>query len=397
MTNVERFEGRQRPVKHRKSLVAGSALMVTAALVLSSAAYADQLTDAQQKQKSLQGQQQQTKQKIGELSSREASLKTQITTLEDQLSNLQGSIDGTQVDIQKLDAQISSSKQKISDTQKKLTGQYNQLQERIRIMYEDGNASYLEVLFSSTSFTDMLDRLQLLSMIAEQDRKMMQDVEATKKDLDQKQNDLQTQQSEQKRVYVSLLSKQKEQKDKQTQEQQLLGQVHDQKVQEQADLQNENAALASVAATIQSLQSQVGTYTGPASGWVWPVPSCHTISSPYGWRWNHTDFHPGIDIPGAYGSTIVAATSGKVLMAGPASGYGNWVVIESANNLMEIYGHMTGPSIRVHAGQQVSAGQPIAAIGDEGESTGPHLHFEIATGFSGGYPVSTNPTPYVHP
>lgn len=102
-------------------------------------------------------------------------------------------------------------------------------------------------------------------------------------------------------------------------------------------------------------------------------PTKGRFTSGYGPRWGRT--HYGIDIANSIGTPILAVMDGKVIAAGPASGYGNWVVIEHAGGEKSIYGHMK--TINVSVGQQVSAGQKIAEIGNEGRSTGPHLHFEI--------------------
>lgn len=88
-----------------------------------------------------------------------------------------------------------------------------------------------------------------------------------------------------------------------------------------------------------------------------------------------------------------------VAEAGPAAGFGNWVVLnhttETGQIISTVYGHMAASTILVRAGQQVAAGQQIAAIGSEGESTGPHLHFEVWNGgrLAGG--TAIDPAPFL--
>lgn len=113
------------------------------------------------------------------------------------------------------------------------------------------------------------------------------------------------------------------------------------------------------------------------AGWV--APAIGPISSGFGNRpWpNHpgqVEFHPGIDIAAPLGAPIYAAADGYVEYAGPASGFGNEVVLTHADGVTTVYGHMS--TIFVSSGP-VHAGQPIALVGSEGESTGPHLHFEV--------------------
>ena len=102
-------------------------------------------------------------------------------------------------------------------------------------------------------------------------------------------------------------------------------------------------------------------------------PTSGTLTSGFGQRWG--TMHNGIDVANSVGTPIVAVMDGTVINAGPAQGFGNWVVIKHDGGEVSVYGHMRNYSVSV--GQRVSAGEQIAQIGNEGRSTGPHLHFEI--------------------
>lgn len=95
-------------------------------------------------------------------------------------------------------------------------------------------------------------------------------------------------------------------------------------------------------------------------------------------RWGQ--FHPGLDIAAPLGTPIVAASDGVVLSAGPASGYGYAIYLQDTENNVQIYGHMR--YLNVEAGQTVRAGDLVAWVGNEGRSTGPHLHFQVEQGGS---------------
>ena len=113
------------------------------------------------------------------------------------------------------------------------------------------------------------------------------------------------------------------------------------------------------------------------------LPTAGVVSTCFCMRWNQ--MHWGLDLAAPLGTPIVAAADGVVLRAGPATGYGNAIYIQDSDGDVEIYGHMR--YLYVSAGDVVSAGDLIAKVGSEGQSTGPHLHFEIHVGSMSGTPT----------
>lgn len=112
--------------------------------------------------------------------------------------------------------------------------------------------------------------------------------------------------------------------------------------------------------------------------WVWPLPGRGRISSRFGRRicpFHGPETHTGIDLPAPSGTKIIAARPGRVEKAGASGGYGNLVIVDHGGGFKTRYAHCSG--FLVGAGAQVSAGQPIAKVGSTGNSTGPHLHFEV--------------------
>jgi murein DD-endopeptidase MepM/ murein hydrolase activator NlpD len=103
------------------------------------------------------------------------------------------------------------------------------------------------------------------------------------------------------------------------------------------------------------------------------LPTVGTFTSGYGSRWG--TMHWGIDLANRIGTPIVAAADGVVVESGPASGFGMWIRIEHADGTITVYGHIDRSL--VHEGQHVQAGEQIATMGNRGQSTGPHLHFEV--------------------
>ncbi len=134
--------------------------------------------------------------------------------------------------------------------------------------------------------------------------------------------------------------------------------------------------------TVGTKTSYNGVYIGSASnkGFLWPAPSCHYVSSPYGWR--SRGWHSGIDLVksggGALGTPVIASKSGRVeVVQRSSSGYGQMVLINHGDGYKTRYAHMVKGSIKVSVGDYVEAGQTIGKVGSTGNSTGPHLHFEV--------------------
>lgn len=148
--------------------------------------------------------------------------------------------------------------------------------------------------------------------------------------------------------------------------------------------------------TVGTKTTYNGVYIGSASekGFLWPAPSCHYVSSAYGWR--SRGWHSGIDLVrsggGASGTPVIASRSGRVeVVQRSNSGYGYMVLINHGDGYKTRYAHMIKGSITVSVGDYVDAGQTIGKVGSTGNSTGPHLHFEVI--YNG---ETKNPANYIY-
>jgi murein DD-endopeptidase MepM/ murein hydrolase activator NlpD len=151
-------------------------------------------------------------------------------------------------------------------------------------------------------------------------------------------------------------------------------------IQGAADAEAAWAAQQAAAASNQPSVSAAGGAVAPTSG---RVTSC------YGIRWG--TLHAGVDLAAPIGTPIYAPEGGVVVSAGPASGFGLAVAIQHSDGTITLYGHVN--QMFVSAGQVVSTGQQIAEVGNRGQSTGPHLHFEVHTG--GLYVNRVDPVPWL--
>ena len=314
-----------------------------------------------------------------------------------------------------LNEQISAYSQMIADTQDELDiAQFtlNGLSEkhklRIRAMEEEGTVSYWEVIFEASSFTDMLDRLNMMQEIAAADQARLEEMRQVAETVAEAQAQLTFSKAELDVSYAELEANQAVLEERRTESDDLLRELAvkqdefqvllDESESLQDDLMSQIAKKEkelSKAKYEEKLAAQAAAGNAPASNATWVTPaSNYTITSPFGMRKHpvlgYNRMHNGIDMAGAQGTPIYATRSGTVTTASyQAGGAGYYVSINHGDGFASIYMHMT--HYVVSAGQSVSAGQVIGYMGSTGMSTGSHLHFGIS--YAGSY---VNPLAYIY-
>lgn len=378
------------------------------------------------------------KKQINELEDRETEIANKISDLRDQykanenemvdLVNQKDLIDQEiallyeQVDL--INNQISSYSLLIADKQDELDKAQENLdtlneknKERIRTMEEEGQISYWSIIFEANSFSDLLDRLNMVQEIAAADRRRIQDLKDAAAQVAQAQTELETEKSALETTREELDDAQVELEEKRAEADELLRKLIAKGEEFQAMLDESEALQEDLMAQIAKKEKELkaaeyqewlATYVPPttypsddrtpsssapsSSGWVCPVPY-YTLTSAFGYRihpiYGDWRMHNGVDMSCAQGTPIYAAKSGKVTVASyQAGGAGNYVSINHGDGYSSIYMHMT--HYIVSPGQYVTAGQVIGYVGSTGGSTGPHLHFGIAR--NGTY---VNPMEYI--
>ena len=282
--------------------------------------------------------------------------------------------------------------------------QLHRYRNRIRDMEENGIFSYLEILFDSTSFSDLLARIDFVSDIMRADRKLYDDLqvmrgeteeakaelEETKVELEDEKDQLEHKEAE---LFVQLEEAQKMIRDLED-ELETESQLRDEIIAEEERLQREiNTAVEKFrqqqeADRLRRLREQQnrsqssgsgggsgggGSSSANAGKLLWPVPG-GTIVSRYGVP-RGSRFHSGLDIGAAHGANIVASESGTVIVSKYGAGLGYYVTIAHGNGIQTLYGHNSSNIVNV--GDVVSRGQVIAYIGSTGNATTPHIHFEV--------------------
>ena len=309
----------------------------------------------------------------------EAKIDNSIAALEARIKKNESAIETLKKNIEKTIASIAQAEQDIIRMEGELAQQNADLGERLRLMYENGDASLIEVLVGSTSFVDFMSNLEMIQVIHAFDMKVLDEIDAKlrkiekkKADLDQMKIDLEADKAEQEELKVVLAADKKTlaaAKEK----------AHAETAHAQEDLAALQAASDRLEAELAAMQKAGQTYNQPYGGGSMKWPANGPLTSYFGYR-NDTGGvgstnHMGIDIGCSYGSPIWAAADGRVTISTYYGGYGNAVVIDHGSGITTLYGHNS--TLLVSVGQIVSRGDLIAYAGSTGNSTGPHCHFEV--------------------
>ncbi|MFF2752207.1 murein hydrolase activator EnvC family protein [Psychrobacillus sp. NPDC058041] len=368
--------------------------------------------------------------KIDQINAQIQALDTEILKTEDNISKVLNEIKLTTDQIEKLHVSIAELERKIEERDELL-------KERIRaVQVSGGSVSYLDVLLGANSFIDFIDRFSAVSTLMEADRTILKEqaddkkqLEEQKLSLEKKLNDQEERKSKLGNLKASLDKQKKskgtlidqleaEQAKLHTQKQELETE-YDDILELSEDVQNkiiaEQKRIAEIArkaaeekkrkAEEERKRQQAASGSSVAvpdvSPGAWTKPANGRLTSGYGGRvhpiYGSEKFHYGVDFANSIGTPVISAADGVVSYASPLSTYGNVIMVTHSIDgqiFTSLYAHLS--SIKVSVGQVVSKGQIIGAIGTTGNSTGPHLHFEIHIGtWEGMAKNSVNPLRYI--
>ena len=429
-------------MKNRKRLVSVLAGVMAAVLLLtllmsilptfagaaSSGEIRKQIIALQQERKEVQNQIADVKKQYKENENEIADLIAQKNVVDQEIQLLNTQIININEQISAYNLLIADKQDELDTAEDRLETLNQENKERIRTMEEEGEVSYWEVVFKANSFSDLLDRLNMVEEIAASDKRRLQELsdaankveeaqaeletekgelETTKKDLDDTQAEMNEKNKESEALLQELLQKaddlQALEEECKEQENAFLKQIAAMEVQFNAAKQREWEAwkATSVPPTTQAggtggsssggTSGSSGGSSGGSGGWL--VPCSYTsITSPFGNRNSPTSgastYHQGVDLDTGTGDNVYASRAGVVTVAGWGNAAGNYVQINHQDGFSSIYMHLS--SYCVSAGQIVSAGQLIGLTGATGITTGDHLHFGIS--YNGVY---VNPCNYV--
>ena len=342
---------------------------------------ADELDDAVRRQQEILDQQNQVKGKLNQLTYTADKMKKQQNELKLQISTATATLAEKQNAYNQAQARVAAAEKELEQKVQELDKRRRILAQRVRGIYENGQISYLEILFNSSSFSDFITRVEYLSKLINNDQQLVNDIRTEKEQIAKKAEELKASRDQAAELQAQAAAAKADLDAKNKQLQVAL----DQNKKEQQDLYEQidklEADSQAIGEKIRQLQAQrKGGVLGTIS--TWPLPGYYEISSSFGWRTHpitkQKKLHTGADIPAPTGTPIQAAGSGEVIYAGWYGAYGNAVVLDHGGGISSLYGHQS--RIAVSVGQQVKAGQVIGYVGSTGWSTGPHLHFEVRVG-----------------
>lgn len=300
---------------------------------------------------------------LSEVNEAQDELSKQMSNVENEVKEVQAKVDSLSYQINKTASDISETEKKIAKKEKEMAEREDNLNERLKVMYKNGSIGFVDVLLGSGSISEFVSNLEIIQKIYKNDMEVLEtlqrehdELQAIKKELEKKKTNLAAQKEE-------LAAEQKELETK------------------KAALKKEEDALKAEADRLtKEILSMIDTSSKYVGGeFTWPCPASTYITSSFGNRLHpilkQWIFHTGVDIGCSSGKDILAAASGKVILAEYYGGYGNCVMIDHGGGIVTLYGHSS--KLCVSKGDVVTRGQVIAKVGSTGRSTGPHLHFEV--------------------
>ena len=379
------------------SIVLAVILVVSLVLMVlpSAASAATSMSELQSKKDALTSQKKAAAQQINTLKNQQAGYLQQKAALDKQCELTRQDIDLLEQQIDLYDDMIQKKGEELAQAETDRDEQLERYRTRVRAMEESGGRySYFEVLFTATSLSDLLCKIDDIGEIMKSDKALEDSYKAAVTECRTLKQEYQDTQTEMQGKQEDLKQEKVELEGQISQATQMISSLQG-NIDTYTKAYNENAAAEKqVISDMNKLSAQLAaeaeeakknnssnsssSVTGTGS-FQWPVPSCKYITSRYGNRmhpiFHTTKFHSGLDIGASAGSTIQAADAGTVAVAQYSSSYGNYVMINHANGYTTLYAHMS--SLAVSAGQTVSKGQTIGYVGSTGWSTGAHCHFEI--------------------
>ncbi len=374
------------------------AAMIAITSSMSAPAWAESLSDLESQQESLQARSDELNASLEAAKKNTEEKEALKQEYEDKISQVQGQIDTLNNEIRTLDEEIAQKQKEIEGPQKEIDENMALLKQRIRAIYMAGEASTLDIILGAEDFSDFLDKASLLQTVTSHDVTLIETIQGQLSAIQEEKDAIEEKRGEVAGKKTELDGQQQELTKLLEENQVVLEELYGVQQEAQDQVDENDAELKEIEAQISAYYTpqqpaggavQTPNYSGGV--FVWPTPGFYLLTS----QWNEdrgSYNHGAIDIAGGgiYGTPVVAAASGTVVFSnsgGWGGGYGTYIMIDHGGGVSTLYAHMSG--LAVYQGATVSAGQVVGYVGSTGDSSGPHLHFEVRE-----YGTKVNPMNY---
>lgn len=309
-----------------------------------------------------------------------------IQKIEDRISKYKSELDKVNGEYSKIEKEVNEAEENLSVIQNEYNKKDKMLKKRLVDLYKRGQTSYLAVLLGSRDILEFISNYFVVQAIVKYDSKEIEALDETKKQIEKTTNELKEKKANMKLIKAEAEKQtviytntktilENEKSSLNDSEQALLAEIDSYKKQ-QEEINN-----------LIQYQIRSSTYELQYSGgvMVWPTLNSSYITSPFGTRMHPIQGivknHAGIDIGGQTGDPIYASADGIIIYSNfNTGGYGNMVMIDhgydsSGNHIVTLYGH--GSKLLKNVGDIVKKGDEVMQVGSTGNSTGPHVHFEV--------------------
>jgi murein DD-endopeptidase MepM/ murein hydrolase activator NlpD len=314
-------------------------------------------------------------------------LQGDISQLQTKQVHLQGNLDAKRAELAQIQADLRRERLKLARLRDRLARARVLLAQRLVQSYKNDEPDLVTVVLESNGFRELLERAEFMKQVSHQDAVLIKRVTdakaeatATAEHLDQLEQraqavarEIENQVTQVVQVKDSLISRRNQFASARADKASMLSTTRNSRHALEEDVAVLEKEQSAILARLQASAPSAPPTQSSGGPMVWPVSG--PITSGFCERRSYEACHPGIDIAVPTGTPIHAAASGRVAIAGWVGGYGNYTCIQHSASLSSCYGHQS--SIQVSVGQSVSQGQVIGLSGSTGNSTGPHVHFEV--------------------
>lgn len=389
-----------RKIKRSTLLVLGCLAMGGAMLLQTGDSTVNAMTkeEAEQQKEEAKENEKSAKDILNAMEEQQNELVQEVADLDAQATAVQTEITKKQDEADEIEAGIKDTKKHLKEAQEAQDKQYEAMKQRIQYLYEEGDEEIVDAFITSVSFTDLLNKSEYIDQISDYDQKQLAKLIKSKDDIAQYEKDLEADLRQVESIKTDLENDNDQLQALIDKKQQDINKYSD-------DIDAQKSLMAKFTAQREEAERRIaeiarqemicaranggGVYTPDgkvydtskyAGKFMWPVSTGGVITDEFGYRDAPTagasTYHQGLDIGCDYGTDIVAAEAGTVVMACYNGGGGNMVMISHGDGICTVYMHNS--QLCVNVGEKVVKGQVIAKAGSTGVSTGPHCHFGVS-------------------